>query len=237
MVLHLNSRDIAKMRSMEEEIIKVAGKALTLTTALKLAKAFGESIKPGFEELGLLIQDKVRSWRFRNQINTLLKARDFLDKKGINPQQVPLKVLAPLLENCSLEEEESMQNRWAALLANAADPNFEEEIRPSFTSILKDLSPKDASILDGIFGATERMPREDWFNSGAVANSIKASLNLSDTEFEIAVDNLYRLQLCRPPSTRLDFIDNKERQFQLQTKVIVCITELGHVFVKACRVN
>jgi hypothetical protein len=42
-----------------------------------------------------IIEDQIRFWRFNNQINILINATNNLEKKGISPQKVKLKVLDP----------------------------------------------------------------------------------------------------------------------------------------------
>ena len=212
--------------------------AKTIEEAFKLAKEFaGKLINPGLEEGGGIIQDTLKFWRFKNQINILLKAKKFLEEKGIEPTKILPKTLIPLLENGSLEEDEAMQEKWVALLVNAASPEFSEIVKPSFVEILKELSPKEAMALDLIFNMTQStpIPKEEWPHRGAKGESLKKVLNLNDTAFEIAIDNLYRLKLCQPPSTQLNFIKQKDFRFQLQTKDTICITEFGSAFVKACR--
>ena len=44
---------------------------------------------------------------------------------GVPPRAVPLKIIHPLLEACSLEEDEDLQSILANLLAGAANPNDE----------------------------------------------------------------------------------------------------------------
>jgi len=216
--------------------IELAKKAIE--ESIEVAKEFvGKLVNPGLEEGGGIIQDTVKFWRFKNQINILVKAKEFLERKGLEPQKVLPKTLVPLLESGSLEEDEVMQNRWIALLANAANPNFVKTVRPSFVEMLKELSPEEAAILDGIFNLVEAVPipREEWLHRGAVGQTVKDKFDLDDAAFGLAVDNLYRLRLCQPPSTQLNFIDNREQRFQLQMKEIICITDLGYAFVKACR--
>ena len=210
-----------------------------ITEAVKESKEFLSKLTGFAGEVGLLAQDTVKSWRFRNQVNILIKTRDFISKKNIDPRGVSLKVLVPLLENGSLEEEEDMQNRWVALLANAANPEFKEEIRPSFIEILKELSPIEALILDTIVDIInkESISGEIWSSRGVAGFDIEIEFNLSNIEFEAAIDNLYRLRLCQPPSTGLNFVDKKNHKFQLQSKDIICITGFGHLFVKACCLN
>jgi hypothetical protein len=53
-------------------------------------------------EFGLLLRDKVSYWRLKNQVNTALKAKAFLESKGIDPAAIAGRVSAesvvPLLE-------------------------------------------------------------------------------------------------------------------------------------------
>jgi hypothetical protein len=63
---------------------------------------------------------------------------------------VPLKTLLPLLEYASLEQEDDLQEKWAALLANAS-ASGPILVLPGFSDILKQLSPQEARLLDGIY--------------------------------------------------------------------------------------
>ena len=64
---------------------------------------------PSFDELGGMISDSVRLRRFKNQIKIFSKAQQILKDKNIDPKKVSLKVLAPLIEYSSYEEEETLQ--------------------------------------------------------------------------------------------------------------------------------
>lgn len=104
---------------------------------------------PAVEEAGLILQEHVRQYRLQNQIKILGKAQGMLDKAHISPAAVPLKTLLPLLENASLEQEADLQAKWAALLANASiEANA---VLPGFVEILKQLSPAEARLLDGMW--------------------------------------------------------------------------------------
>jgi hypothetical protein len=217
------------------------GLANAVDTTTKAAKEFLEKIAgPPAEEFGLFLGDQVRLFRFKKQVKLLADAKEILSQAGINPKKVPLKTLCPILEGAALEEDEAMSARWAALLASAANPQSTIVIQPSFPEILKQLSPLEAKILDLIFDMVVKkgITRREWAESrGAVGKSIRDFLSLNDQNFEVAIDNLYRLRLCCPPSTKLDFIDNKEHRFQLSTKELICITELGYTFVLACKTS
>lgn len=102
--------------------------------AAKAAKEYLDRlVAPGLEQGGGMIGDTVAYWRFKNKINLVLKAKAFLEAKGIEPQRVLPKVVAPLLEAGSLEGDDEMKARWAALLASAAsDPG---KVPPAFPRI------------------------------------------------------------------------------------------------------
>jgi hypothetical protein len=72
----------------------------------------------------------------------------------------------------SVEDDPTLQERWAALLANAANPECNSEILPSFAEILKELTPPEVRFLDLAYMQVmqefleleEKMAREgeDW---------------------------------------------------------------------------
>lgn len=67
-----------------------------------LGKAlFWESIK----EFWWMLADNIRLRRFSNQIKIFSKAQAILEERWINPKQVSLKVLTPLIDLSGLEED------------------------------------------------------------------------------------------------------------------------------------
>jgi hypothetical protein len=101
---------------------------------------------PAAEEVGRTIQDSVKVWRIKRQYLLLQKLRAFVEERGFEPRQIPLKVLLPSLEYASVEEDEDLHTTWATLLASAADPAL-IEMPVSFPEILRQLSPRDANLL------------------------------------------------------------------------------------------
>ena len=68
---------------------------------------FGE----GFKEIGGIFGDRMRIKRLENQIKILDKANQIMEKNGLKPNQINLKVLVPLIEKSSLEEDEKLQEK------------------------------------------------------------------------------------------------------------------------------
>ena len=131
---------------------------------IDLAKDFlGKLISPAVEETGLLIKDQISSWRFKNQIKVLNKAKDYCEKHNIAPKQVSFKLICPLLEYASLEEEEILQDKWSILISNLVDSeqNIENHV---FPYILSQLSLNEYEALEESFlskkGRVEKLTEE-----------------------------------------------------------------------------
>jgi len=54
----------------------------------------------------------------------------------------------PMLQHASLEDDDRLRERWAALLANAASPHAGVNVRPVMAETLKQLTPLDAELMD-----------------------------------------------------------------------------------------
>lgn len=114
-------------------------KSTTIEKGLELAKTFVEKlIVPTAEEVGLLVAENVKYFRFKNQIKILLKAKKYVETQNISPKEIPLKILVPLLEKASLEENEELQDKWAKMITNLSDSetNLQNQIFPYLLSQL-----------------------------------------------------------------------------------------------------
>lgn len=100
-------------------------------------------------EAGDFLSDKIRFYRWKSSLSTIEEANRIAKANGIDPQQIPIKVLVPLLEKASLEEENSdLTSKWANLLASAA--RDKESVRPIFIDILSRLNGFDVKCIDEI---------------------------------------------------------------------------------------
>ena len=66
----------------------------------------------------------------------MIKAEEYVKKKNIGINVIQTKILVPLLENASLEEDELMQEKWAFMIGNLADSkqNLQNQIFPYLLS-------------------------------------------------------------------------------------------------------
>lgn len=106
---------------------------------------------PAADEIAERARDEIRLYRYGRQLSLLHKAEQMAVKAGFSPKAVPVKPLFALLEGASLEEDENLHTKWASLLANAANPTAETEVRPSFMETLKLMTPEMAIFLDAVF--------------------------------------------------------------------------------------
>jgi hypothetical protein len=70
--------------------------------------------------------------------------------------QIPDYIALPLIEAATLVDDEGLQEKWAALLANAAHPQFSPSMSPQFPKILANLLPREAKYLDLYFDYSVR---------------------------------------------------------------------------------
>jgi hypothetical protein len=108
-----------------------------------LSEVIGDASKP----LRGMVSDQFGYWRLKRLSRLAEKTRTFA---GADVQLAPvaLRTLVPLLDAGSIEEDDDMQDRWAALLARAG--MRPDAIPPSFVEILRALSPEEAQVLEDI---------------------------------------------------------------------------------------
>jgi hypothetical protein len=110
---------------------------------------------PAADELAEMSRDQVRVYRYGRQMKLLQKVERLANAAGFTPQPVPPKILFPLLEGASLEDDEKLHDTWAALLANAASPDHPEKVRPRFIAILRQMSPDEMDTLKLVANTTD----------------------------------------------------------------------------------
>src|SRR6266436_5330022 len=126
------------------EIAKIAG---PFAAAIPLTPIIKAILGHAADELGQRFGDRVRLYRYGRSLDMLKKAEKMAKDAGFTPKTVPIKLLFPLLEGASFEEDEDLHTMWAALLANAASPDNADKVRPAFISVLKQMSPDEAAVL------------------------------------------------------------------------------------------
>jgi len=107
------------------------------------------TIGVSYEELDRRIDARKR--RLAEEV--LTKAQEMLREADIHAGPLPMKTAVPLLQHASLEEDEYLRGKWAAMLANAAAPSG--NVRACFAEVLRQLTPQATLFLDALLTLTE----------------------------------------------------------------------------------
>jgi hypothetical protein len=144
-----------------------------------------------------------------------------------------MKIAIPLLQTASMEEDDSLQDRWINLLVNAANEKSGVEVNRAYIEILSQITPLEAQILDAIYF----LPFAEIQHRGVITSDLPdnvyvAPRNQSEWqepayEVALALANLARIQTLKPTMVMSGA--------ELYSRVIPTI--MGSAFVSACRVR
>jgi hypothetical protein len=219
-----------------------AAKPATELVTHFLERLFG----PTIDYAGQGIRGWVEKRTTRGQ-QVIVNAATMLQEAGIEPQQVPGRILLPLIEYSSLEDEPELQRKWSSLLANAASPGPENKILPGFTEILRQLTPVQAKILDWMYSQKHNAAPglfDTW--PDCERKDIEGTFNLSPAEYALLITDLERLQVIEPrreiTAKDIEGTVDAEEMFRLivaywntrERYDTIGLTSLGIQFIKAC---
>ena|GEM_PF-6161510 len=220
---------------------------VTAVGIIKAARpALSTVFKPALEEIGEAGRDYVKGLRAKAGAKVLIDAGNVLVEANIEPQEVPFKVLVPLIESASLEEDEFLQKTWANLLANAANPHSVAKFDSGFIEIMKQLGPIHVRILNALFPESRGGIKKAGSLFMMDTNFIKEAVvkeGISGDEFDVALDNLVRLRLCIVAGTVSmiqalnELIKGGTPELSMATgygTANIGPTKLGIAFLKAC---
>jgi hypothetical protein len=156
-------------------------------------------------------------WTAAFRYGILLKLADKVNEihrqRRIEDRTIPIspRLAIPLLQKATLEEDDILQDMWAAFIANAMDPQFQVGSRRTLVDLLASLEPVDAMVLRAISRDAESNPRRHaLFYDAALAGGadkphafvearnmrwIARTSGLSLEEAALSVESLARLGL------------------------------------------
>jgi hypothetical protein len=148
-------------RPMEEMTTAAKILGLSLATGPVVANFLKRVLAPTADAVGKVMAHPIEDWhrrRVERASKLAVDAAVMLDQAGTEPQAVPGRLLWPILERGSLEEDDWLRRRWAALLANAADARGTVAVNPAFVRILADLMPGEVAALEAQWEEIEKVP-------------------------------------------------------------------------------
>ena len=246
------------MSTDEKDLVKAAIEPLVKPIADLVDKLAG----PMATEIGSTLGDTARVYRFKRAVKLFEEVKKIAEEAGFEPQAVRPKLLLPVLDHASIEDDDDMGTRWAALLANAANPDADVEVEASFPEILNQLSPDQAKLLDRIFNDTlahhEKFrgvagPHPAYMQvvspftlSRSGLEAIYTGLGLTDQKLPMTWDSgpeassaLVRFQTDIDNLIRLELLRSAAENFSETTGTrpvdSYSVSALGVKFVAACR--
>lgn len=134
------------MNDDEKELLKLGAETAMKPLSDLVNRLFGGPV----EEIGGMWTDALATRRKIRQIKLFTKLQRAIEEAGFDPRQIADNVWVPALQEASLQDGEEIQDIFANLLANAADPRQRNPVYPLFISMVKGLTPRDAKFLDAL---------------------------------------------------------------------------------------
>ena len=217
----------------ENALIKAGIEGVLAPYKELVLRAFG----PLADQVADILGEYGRQHRVRQLAKILKKTKRIADEAGIEMKVIPPRVLVPAVHFASLEDDDTLQEKWAALLANtSAEP---DRIPASFPDILHSLSPAEVRFLDRAFenvaGRDVRIDEATDHEMPQFSVGIKADLPIDERILqdadEVMLDNVQRLGLIRfipgtPITVGSQVIGNPDEYL---------ISAFGKAFIRACR--
>lgn len=216
-----------------QEVAKATAKAID---AAREAGAFISKYVSGSLEQGMgIFEDKLKYLRWERSVRYMQRANELLKQTGLDAptRVVPLNIAIPLMQGASLEEDDQMQDRWAALLVNAANASYQGEIRRSYASILEQLTSMDAQILDAIYV----LPFDACQHAGVITAGLPISARIPEEDEKEELLPAEDVILSLSNLTRLGCIRSGMTWGGGESYSRVNPTIAGKAFVQACRVT
>ena len=108
---------------------------------------------PAAKEVGLILEDQLKSWRLNNLINISERITRISNEKGLtreNLRALNKSIGLQMLEKASYEEDTELQEMWANLMITAASGNDDDDpadFYKTLSHILADMSKWDCQLL------------------------------------------------------------------------------------------
>lgn len=220
-----------------QETAKLGVKGLEI--ADKAASFFAKVFREPLDEVSGMITDKLRFIRWKRMVQMADEVNKILEEKKVtNTRAVPPKIALPIIEEASLEDDPSLQFLWNHLLANAMNPDFNDELRYGFIEMIKGITGIEARLLSEFYKVLDRdgklRPLCEVFQYSLTKEQIMQALLISVDVYAISVNNLMRMQLLSPAILKGRVQLGNEPLTIYKGIDAVTLTPLGVKFVEAC---
>jgi len=141
-----------------------AGEIIKSGAGEKIADLVHKLAGPLAEEFGMMLGEWFKVYRTKNRVRTVEKTGHLLREAKLPPNAVPPRLFLPIIDACSVEDNETLQDMWAGLLATASQDT--DTVSPSFVETLKQLTPQEARYLQRLHD--EALKRKRQYHDGDI---------------------------------------------------------------------
>lgn len=230
-----NEDPIAESAKAVQEVAKATSKAIN--AGEKVGSFLSRYMAGSLEQAMGIFEDKLKYMRWERQLHFMQRAEQLLKSIGLNhpTKPIPLKLAVPLFEAASLEDDDFLQELWARLLVNAANAASGIDLQRAYISILEQLTPLEAVVLERIYA----LPYEKTQYHGVVVGGLPHEVRVRN---ELERDGV----LSEPPDevklalanlARLGCISITKSWVGGEIFSTVIPTLLGKSFVEACTLH
>ncbi len=170
---------------------------------------------PAAEELGFLLQDKVRAWRAKNATAAIVNAQALYEKyqAGRDAHAHP-RLVASIVEHSGWTDDRTLQQMWGGLLASSCSRDGRDESNLIFVNLLTQLTSLEVRVLSYACSNTGKyvtgegliMPQRGPYVDMAALQEISGANDIHRIDMEL--DHLRALELImgglRPGATHVD---------------------------------
>ncbi len=178
-----------------------------------VADVSGKVLSPPARILGQILSDTLTDFKVRNRDR--IAAKYEVKRRDRNLSQTAIRELPPgirarIIEGIENQDDESVQELWAELLAKASDPSTSVNIEALYIEILRSLGGAELAVLMFLL---KRHQEEDLDRGSVRSKSYDAQLDDLKKHRQIArvlaIQNLLRLRVVRmiPDTYYLDKIE------------------------------
>lgn len=228
---------------LDEEAKAIQEVAKTSAKMIEVSEKIGQFIKKvigdGLVEICGIGYDWAKYIRHKSLLYIYDKVEEIHRKRKIEGKTIPisLRYAIPLLQNASMETDESIQDLWAGLIANATDPEKRFQVKRIYIRILAEIEPLDALVLKFISDQGWNIingPHKTEVNLERLSKEI----NTLKEEIQISLQNLNQLGCIQAES---DGISSSTKANLLDSmidspSVNFTLTSLARSLLRACEI-
>lgn len=200
------------------------------------------------DQVPVLAKDYFFLWQRKNAEVVGNRVRRILQERGYSEAEL-LRIPSPkfacnFVQGASVEDDPKLQELWASLLANALDPNFNEELHAAYFSIIKDLSSLDVRVIRELQIQSSHKPRYTFGDGWPEIDYITefaTELNEDKNNIDVSFENLFRLRIVDNKnsvnvvaSSHPNMQGEKRKTESALHNRYPYFTSLGLAFIKAC---